>query len=240
MVRGKTQLKRIENRASRQVTFSKRRGGLRKKAHELSVLCDVEVALIVFSPSGRLYEFASASMQKTLERYKASTKDKTSSPTAQQDIEKIKADAEGLSQKLEALEAYRRKFLGEKLEDDCSFEELNSLEVKMEKSLRSIRRMKTQVFEDQLAKLRQKEMTLRKENEDLRGKVTKGSENEDLQAKCKDVVDLTLVTSAPMIAAAAAAEEEEENPPEAQPELNKDAMDVETELFIGLPGRNRS
>lgn len=130
--------------------------------------------------------------------------------------------------------------MGEKLEDDCSFEELNSLEVKMEKSLRSIRRMKTQVFEDQLAKLRQKEMTLRKENEDLRGKVTKGSENEDLQAKCKDVVDLTLVTSAPMIAAAAAAEEEEENPPEAQPELNKDAMDVETELFIGLPGRNRS
>uniref|UniRef100_A0AAU7LJA9 MADS23 n=1 Tax=Hippophae rhamnoides TaxID=193516 RepID=A0AAU7LJA9_9ROSA len=61
MVRGKTQLKRIENAASRQVTFSKRRNGLLKKAYELSVLCDAEVSLIVFSPRGRLYEFASSS-----------------------------------------------------------------------------------------------------------------------------------------------------------------------------------
>lgn len=60
MVRGKTQMKRIENAASRQVTFSKRRNGLLKKAFELSVLCDAEVALIVFSPRGKLYEFSSS------------------------------------------------------------------------------------------------------------------------------------------------------------------------------------
>uniref|UniRef100_A0A452YRV5 MADS-box domain-containing protein n=3 Tax=Aegilops tauschii subsp. strangulata TaxID=200361 RepID=A0A452YRV5_AEGTS len=60
MVRGKTEMKRIENATSRQVTFSKRRNGLLKKAFELSVLCDVEVALAVFSPRGRLYEFSSA------------------------------------------------------------------------------------------------------------------------------------------------------------------------------------
>jgi hypothetical protein len=60
MVRGKTEMKRIENATSRQVTFSKRRNGLLKKAFELSVLCDAEVALIVFSPRGKLYEFASA------------------------------------------------------------------------------------------------------------------------------------------------------------------------------------
>ncbi|WVZ17233.1 hypothetical protein V8G54_010215 [Vigna mungo] len=59
MVRGKTQMKRIENATSRQVTFSKRRNGLLKKAFELSVLCDAEVALIIFSPRGKLYEFAS-------------------------------------------------------------------------------------------------------------------------------------------------------------------------------------
>ncbi|KAM3262283.1 hypothetical protein ACQJBY_052784 [Aegilops geniculata] len=53
-------MKRIENPTSRQVTFSKRRGGLLKKAFELSVLCDAEVALVVFSPRGRLYEFASS------------------------------------------------------------------------------------------------------------------------------------------------------------------------------------
>ena len=60
MVRRKTEVKRIENATSRQVTFSKRRNGLLKKAFELSVLCDAEVALVVFSPRGRLYEFASA------------------------------------------------------------------------------------------------------------------------------------------------------------------------------------
>ncbi|KAJ8632665.1 hypothetical protein MRB53_026001 [Persea americana] len=60
MVRGKTQLRRIENAASRQVTFSKRRNGLMKKAFELSVLCDAEVAVMVFSLTGKLYEFANA------------------------------------------------------------------------------------------------------------------------------------------------------------------------------------
>ena len=60
MVRGKTQMKRIENATSRQVTFSKRRNGLLKKAFELSVLCDAEVALIIFSPRGKLYEFSSS------------------------------------------------------------------------------------------------------------------------------------------------------------------------------------
>ncbi|KAF9687761.1 hypothetical protein SADUNF_Sadunf02G0126600 [Salix dunnii] len=60
MVRGKTQMRRIENATSRQVTFSKRRNGLLKKAFELSVLCDAEVAVIVFSPRGKLYEFGSS------------------------------------------------------------------------------------------------------------------------------------------------------------------------------------
>ncbi|RDX68490.1 MADS-box protein SOC1, partial [Mucuna pruriens] len=63
MVRGKTQMKRIENATSRQVTFSKRRNGLLKKAYELSVLCDAEVALIIFSPRGKLYEFSSSRLQ---------------------------------------------------------------------------------------------------------------------------------------------------------------------------------
>lgn len=59
MVRGKIEMKRIENAASRQVTFTKRRSGLLKKAHELSVLCDAQVAVIIFSQRGRLYEFSS-------------------------------------------------------------------------------------------------------------------------------------------------------------------------------------
>ena len=56
--RGRIEIKRIENTTNRQVTFCKRRNGLLKKAYELSVLCDAEVALIVFSTRGRLYEYA--------------------------------------------------------------------------------------------------------------------------------------------------------------------------------------
>jgi MADS-box transcription factor, plant len=54
----KVEIKRIENTTNRQVTFCKRRNGLLKKAYELSVLCDAEIALIVFSSRGRLYEYS--------------------------------------------------------------------------------------------------------------------------------------------------------------------------------------
>ncbi|KAJ0671439.1 putative transcription factor MADS-type1 family [Helianthus annuus] len=60
MVRGKNEMKRIENATSRQVTFYKRRNGLLKKACELSVLCDVEVALVIFSQKGEFFEFSSS------------------------------------------------------------------------------------------------------------------------------------------------------------------------------------
>ncbi|CAM0870310.1 unnamed protein product [Alopecurus aequalis] len=219
MVRGKTQMKRIENATSRQVTFSKRRGGLLKKAFELSVLCDAEVALLVFSPRGRLYEFASVGMQKTIERYKTSTKDNIRSQTAQQDIEKVKADAEGLSKKLEALDAYKRKLLGLNLED-CPIEELQSLEVEIEKSLLSIRARKARLFEEQLAKLRHKEETLRKDNEALLCQHKHGHQ-------------LEAAAAAPATVAA------EQNHPQLE-QVEEEDMEVETELFIGLPGRGRS
>ncbi|KAL6661728.1 hypothetical protein ACP70R_001112 [Stipagrostis hirtigluma subsp. patula] len=58
MGRVKLPIRRIENNTNRQVTFSKRRNGLVKKAYELSVLCDIDVALLMFSPSGRLSHFS--------------------------------------------------------------------------------------------------------------------------------------------------------------------------------------
>ncbi|CAL5418080.1 unnamed protein product [Camellia sinensis] len=70
MGRVKLQIKKIENTTNRQVTFSKRRNGLIKKAYELSVLCDVDVALIMFSPSGRLSIFSgNKSMEEIMARY---------------------------------------------------------------------------------------------------------------------------------------------------------------------------
>jgi hypothetical protein len=50
-------------------TFLKRKGGLFKKAHELSVLCSVEVAVIIFGHNKKLYEFSSGDIQETLQRY---------------------------------------------------------------------------------------------------------------------------------------------------------------------------
>ncbi|KAF3323641.1 MADS-box protein SOC1 [Carex littledalei] len=68
MVRGPVELRRIENKASRQVSFSRRRCGLMKKAHELSVLCDADVGLIIFSPKGKLYEFSSTNWYASIPR----------------------------------------------------------------------------------------------------------------------------------------------------------------------------
>lgn len=59
MGRGKVELKKIEDKANRQVTFSKRRPGLIKKAKELSILCDVDVAVHIFSTRGKLFQFHS-------------------------------------------------------------------------------------------------------------------------------------------------------------------------------------
>ncbi|KAM3409459.1 hypothetical protein ACQJBY_002018 [Aegilops geniculata] len=219
MVRGKTEMKRIENATSRQVTFSKRRNGLLKKAFELSVLCDVEVALAVFSPRGRLYEFSSAtSLQKSIDRYKAYTRDNNvNNKTVQPDIQQVKADTVSLAKKLEALEVSKLKILGENL-GGCSAEELNSLELNIEKSLRIIRGKKTQVLEQQIANLKEKERTLLKDNEDLRGKQR----------------DLEALLVVPALNCVKPLQPRGELAPEQEPVPSDE--DVETQLYIGLPG----
>ncbi|XP_072148705.1 MADS-box transcription factor 33 isoform X2 [Setaria viridis] len=58
MVRGKVQMRRIENPVHRRVTFRKRREGLLKKARELSVLCGADVGVIIFSSTGRVHDLA--------------------------------------------------------------------------------------------------------------------------------------------------------------------------------------
>ncbi|KAJ1440445.1 hypothetical protein SESBI_02018 [Sesbania bispinosa] len=55
----KDKIKRIENTTTRQVTFSKRRTGLIKKTHELSVLCDAQIGLIIFSTTGKMFQYCS-------------------------------------------------------------------------------------------------------------------------------------------------------------------------------------
>ncbi|KAK4753635.1 hypothetical protein SAY87_001739 [Trapa incisa] len=84
MGRKKLEIKRIEDKSSRQVTFSKRRSGLIKKARELSILCDVEVALLVFSSHGRHYEFCSGnSLVDMLEHYQNYMEEQSQSNAAE-------------------------------------------------------------------------------------------------------------------------------------------------------------
>uniref|UniRef100_A0A0E0JUE9 MADS-box domain-containing protein n=1 Tax=Oryza punctata TaxID=4537 RepID=A0A0E0JUE9_ORYPU len=168
--RGRREMRRIEDATSRQVTFSKRRSGLLKKAFELSVLCDAEVALIVFSPRGRLYEFASASsdLQRTIDRYLNHTKNSSAHEKGDEScIQKWRTEATTLGKKIEAIEGYKSKLLGEGL-GSCSVQELQELEVQLEKSLCSIRQKKQKMLMDQILELREKEMNLLKENMVLR------------------------------------------------------------------------
>ncbi|KAG9147697.1 hypothetical protein Leryth_014854, partial [Lithospermum erythrorhizon] len=156
MVRGKTQMRRIENATSRQVTFSKRRNGLLKKAFELSVLCDAQVGLIIFSPRGKLYEFASSNMQETIERYRRHMKDvQINMPAKDQNMQHLKHEATSLMKKIEFLENSKRKLLGEGL-SSCTFEELLEIEKQLDRSVSKVRARKMQVFKEQIEKLKEK------------------------------------------------------------------------------------
>ncbi|KAL7233434.1 hypothetical protein ACSBR1_017121 [Camellia fascicularis] len=207
MVRGKTQMRRIENATSRQVTFSKRRNGLLKKAFELSVLCDAEVALIVFSPRGKLYEFASSSMQETVQRYQRHTKDVQSNNALllEHNMQHLKDEAADMSKKIELLEAAKRKLLGECL-GSCTIEELQQIEQQLERSVSTVRARKMQVFQEHIAQLKEKEKILAAENALLCEKYGLDplqESNEDME-----IVACTKTT---------------------------EILEVETELFIGPP-----
>ncbi|KAK6316185.1 hypothetical protein J4Q44_G00137090 [Coregonus suidteri] len=69
MGRKKIQIARIMDERNRQVTFTKRKFGLMKKAYELSVLCNCEIALIIFNSTNKLFQYASTDMDKVLLKY---------------------------------------------------------------------------------------------------------------------------------------------------------------------------
>ncbi|XP_044439849.1 MADS-box transcription factor 5 isoform X4 [Triticum aestivum] len=155
MRRGKVELKRIDNKSSRQVTFAKRRNGLLKKAHELSVLCDAEVALIIFSTRGRLFEFSTSScMYKTLERYRSCNFNSEATATPEPELSGYQEYLK-LKQRVEFLQTTQRNLLGEDL-GPLNMKELEQLENHVEISLKHIRATKSQQSFDQLLELKRK------------------------------------------------------------------------------------
>lgn len=67
--RQKIEIKRIEKEDTRQVTFSKRKSSLIKKANELTTLCGAETALLIFSPGGKPYSFGGPSFESVTDRF---------------------------------------------------------------------------------------------------------------------------------------------------------------------------
>ncbi|XP_043718022.1 MADS-box protein GGM13-like [Telopea speciosissima] len=164
MGRGKIEIKRIENTTNRQVTFSKRRGGLLKKAHELAVLCDAQLGLIIFSSTGKMYEYCSShcSMQQIMERYQ-----KVSGTRIQEyDNKQVFNELTKMRSETDKLQASMRHFYGEDL-GSLPYNDLHQLEETLENSVNKIRARKNQLMQQQLDNLRRKEQILQDQHNQM-------------------------------------------------------------------------
>uniref|UniRef100_A0A0E0DYX1 MADS-box domain-containing protein n=1 Tax=Oryza meridionalis TaxID=40149 RepID=A0A0E0DYX1_9ORYZ len=134
MARERREIRRIESAAARQVTFSKRRRGLFKKAEELAVLCDADVALVVFSSTGKLSQFASSNMNEIIDKYTTHSKNL------------------GKTDKQPSIDLNMR---GEELEG-LSVEELQQMEKNLEAGLQRVLCTKDQQFMQEISELQRK------------------------------------------------------------------------------------
>ncbi|EEF35999.1 agamous-like MADS-box protein AGL12 [Ricinus communis] len=182
MARGKVQMKRIENPVHRQVTFCKRRSGLLKKAKELSVLCDAEIGLFIFSAHGKLYDLATkGTMSGLIERYMNATggnslqaEDKAKE-TMQQPLD-AKEEISMLKQEIEILQKGLRHLLGGGAAE-MTLDELLILEKNLEIWIYHIRSTKMEIMAKEIQLLRNKEGILKAANQYLQDKI---EENVDI------------------------------------------------------------
>ncbi|KAK7258267.1 hypothetical protein RIF29_32853 [Crotalaria pallida] len=178
MGRGKIEIKRIENTTNRQVTFCKRRNGLLKKAYELSVLCDAEVALIVFSSRGRLYEYSNNNIRSTIDRYRKACSDNSSTSTATEiNAQYYQQESAKLRQQIQMLQNSNRHLMGDAL-STLTVKELKQLENRLERGITRIRSKKHEMLLAEIEYLQKREIELENENLCLRTKI---SEVERLQ-----------------------------------------------------------
>ncbi|KAG0449499.1 hypothetical protein HPP92_027258 [Vanilla planifolia] len=146
MGRGKIEIKKIENPTNRQVTYSKRRAGIMKKASELSVLCDAELSLIMFSSTGKFSEYCSPSTdtKSVYDRYQhVSGIDLWSAQ-----YEKMQNTLNHLKEINHNLRKEIRQRMGEDL-DGLDIKELRGLEQNMDDALKLVRNRKYHVISTQ-------------------------------------------------------------------------------------------
>ncbi|KAH9749206.1 GDSL esterase/lipase [Citrus sinensis] len=183
MGRGKIEIKRIENTTNRQVTFCKRRNGLLKKAYELSVLCDAEVSLIVFSSRGRLYEYSNNSVKSTIDRYKKATADTSNTGSiCEANAQFYQQEAAKLRIQISNMQNSNRNMLGESL-SGLNFKELKNMETRLEKGISRIRSKKNELLFAEIEYMQKREVDLHNSNQLLRAKIAeneRGQQNMNL------------------------------------------------------------
>ncbi|KAH9690396.1 MADS-box protein SVP [Citrus sinensis] len=155
MAREKIKIRKIDNITARQVTFSKRRRGLFKKAEELSVLCDAEVGVIIFSATGKLFESSSSSMKDIIARYNmhSSNISKLNHPSLELQLENSKYLS--LSREIADKSRQLRQMRGEDLHG-LTIEELQHLETMLEQGLSRVLQTKGDRIMNEISTLERK------------------------------------------------------------------------------------
>ncbi|CAN1172743.1 Protein TRANSPARENT TESTA 16 [Linum perenne] len=173
MGRGKITIKRIENQTTRQVTFSKRRNGLLKKTHELSVLCDAQIGLIIFSSTGKLCQYSSEPfrMEQIIERYQKATGTRIPEHDSRFDScaykqEQVLNEIAVLRKETKQLQVSMRRYTGEEMAS-IPFHDLEQLEQQLERSVTKVRDRKNELLQQQLENLRRKERMLEDQNSNM-------------------------------------------------------------------------
>ncbi|XP_004498359.2 agamous-like MADS-box protein MADS9 [Cicer arietinum] len=160
MGRGKIEIKRIENSSNRQVTYSKRKNGILKKAKEITVLCDAKVSLIIFAASGKMHDYISPSttLIDILERYHKTSGKRlwdAKHENLSNEIERLKKENDGMQVEL-------RHLKGEDI-NSLHYKELMSLEDALENGLLTIREKQMEVYR----MIRRNDKILEEENREL-------------------------------------------------------------------------
>ncbi|XP_057421717.1 agamous-like MADS-box protein TM6 [Lotus japonicus] len=168
MGRGKLEIKFIENPTNRQVTFSKRRNGIFKKAHELTLLCDAKVSLIIFSKSHKMHEYISPGLttKKVIDQYQRTLGD---IDLWRDHYEKMLENKKRLTDINNKLRRQIRQRIGEGMNnlDDLSFQQLRTLEDDMVSSTEKIRERKLHVIKTRTDTCRKKVRSLEQMNGNL-------------------------------------------------------------------------
>ncbi|GMI67695.1 SHORT VEGETATIVE PHASE, Flowering Arabidopsis QTL1, AGAMOUS-like 22 [Hibiscus trionum] len=174
MAREKIQIRKIDNSTARQVTFTKRRRGLFKKAEELAILCDADVGLIIFSSTGKLFEYASSSLKEILERHHLRSKnlEKLERPCLELQLVED-SNLSMLTMEIAEKSHLLRQMRGEELHG-LNAEELHQLEKSLEVGLSRVMEKKGQRITREISELQRKGKELMEENQRLKQQISDG------------------------------------------------------------------